>query len=477
MIMRTRLANFGNWLGRHQRAIRGIQWFVILFYAFLIIIPTWLPLPDDTAALFTNMTVFAQFMFWGIWWPFVLLSIIFFGRLWCGVLCPEGSLSEFANHFGMKRAIPKWIKWGGWPFVSFLLTTLYGQMTSVYQYPKPVLLVLGGSTVAAIIVGLIYGKSSRIWCKYLCPVTGVFALLARLAPFRFKPDKEKWHNFQSEKDKKIIPIHCPTVLPLRTMSGASDCLMCGKCSNHREAIELTWRSPNEEIIVYGKTNQSIWASLLVIYGLCGVALAAFQWTNSFWLNHMRDVVESWLLTHNMMGAFESAPWWIFTNYPAEHDVFTWIFGLELVVYILGIGFLIGSLIFLLISLATYLINRSYDIKIFNHLSLSLIPLGGCSVFIGLFALTVTLLQKYANLGIIWINQFKGILLILVTIWSIYLVYQIIKQYTNSLLRGIAGFILMLAVYAIVNYSWILVLHIWVLKSDSTSWNTLWIRFF
>lgn len=472
--MQTALGHIGNCLGKHQKAIRGVQWVIILFYAFLIIVPTCMALPDDTATLFHNLTAFSQFMFWGIWWPFVLLSIVFFGRLWCGVLCPEGSLSEFANRFGMHKAIPKWMKWGGWPFVSFLLTTIYGQMTSVYQYPKPVLLVLGGSTVAAIVIGLIYGKQSRVWCKYLCPVTGVFALLARLAPFRFKPDKEKWHNFPN---KKVIAIHCPTVLPLRTMTGASDCLMCGRCSSHRDAIELTWRSPNEEIVQHGKTNQSIWASLLVIYGLCGVALAAFQWTNSFWLNHIRDVLESWLLAHNVMWVFASnAPWWIFTNYSAENDVFTWIFGVELVSYILGIGFIIGSISMLLISIATKIANRKYEMTVFNHLSLALIPLGACSVFIGLFALTVTLLQKYANLGFLWISDFKAVMLALATLWSIWLAYNIIKQYSNSILRTLSSLIPMLMLFAMVNYSWLLVLHIWVLKSDSVPWNTLWVPF-
>ena len=472
--MQSILAISGKWLAKNQKAIRFFQWCIILFYAFLIIVPPLLPLPEDSATILNNLTVFAQFMFWGIWWPFVLLSIVFFGRLWCGLLCPEGALSEFANHYGKKRAIPSWMKWGGWPFVSFLLTTLYGQMTSVYQYPKPVILVLGGSTLAAIAIGLVYGKQSRIWCKYLCPVTGVFALLARLAPYHYRPDKIKWHNYPQQK---VIPVHCPTVLPLRTMVGASDCLMCGRCADHREAIQLSWRSPNEEVIKYGNTNQSIWSSLLLIYGLCGVALAAFQWTNSFWLIHLRDIVESWFLVHNILWVFNTnAPWWIFTNYANQNDVFTWAFGFELIAYILGIGLILGSLILALISFATIIINKSYKVTIFNHLSLSLIPLGACSVFVGLFALTVTILEKYANKGFLWIPEFKAILLILATIWSIYLAYQIIKLYVATWWRRLAALSLIMSAFLIVNYSWFLVLHVWIIKSDKIPWNTLWVGF-
>src|SRR5690606_14237140 len=113
--MHGHLEALGHGMRRHAPLIRRLQWAVVLFYAVLLVIPALLPLPDGQARMLDDLTVFAQFIFWGIWWPFVLLSMVLFGRLWCGTLCPEGSLSEWASERGLGRGTPRWLRWGGWP--------------------------------------------------------------------------------------------------------------------------------------------------------------------------------------------------------------------------------------------------------------------------------------------------------------------------------------------------------------------------
>ena len=226
------LVSVGDWMQPNGAWIRRLQWVTVQFYAFLLVVPAFLPVPDENAHTLSSLTVFAQFVFWGIWWPFVLASMLLMGRAWCGVLCPEGALTEWASGKGLGRTIPRWMRWKGWPVVAFTLTTIYGQMVSVYQYPKAVLVILGGSTVAAIAVGLVYGQEKRVWCKYLCPVNGVFGLLAKLAPVHFKVDGPAWRD-SYEKTIAIKALNCAPLVAIRKMEGANDCHMCGRCNGHR----------------------------------------------------------------------------------------------------------------------------------------------------------------------------------------------------------------------------------------------------
>src|SRR3989338_631063 len=90
------LARLGDAMQRNRRVILAIQWAVVIFYALLVVVPAFLPLPQNGATILSSLTLAAQFAFWGVWWPFVILSTMLMGRVWCGVFCPEGALAEFA---------------------------------------------------------------------------------------------------------------------------------------------------------------------------------------------------------------------------------------------------------------------------------------------------------------------------------------------------------------------------------------------
>jgi polyferredoxin len=422
----------GEGLRRHQRAIRWAQWIVVALYLFLLVVPAALPLPDSTAHLWSDITLFAQFVFWGVWWPFVLLSMVVLGRTWCGLLCPEGALSEFASRHGRRRAIPRWITWGGWPFVGFCGTTVYGQLVSVYQYPAPALLILGGSTMAAIAVGYLYGREKRVWCRYLCPVSGVFALLAKLAPLHYRVDEIAWQAATRDSGT-FYRVNCAPLVPIAVMKGGAQCHMCGRCSGFRGAIALSPRTPNHEIVEVAGRAAKPWETALILYGLMGVVVGAFHWPASPELVRIKQAIAGWLVRQEMLWPLErSAPWWLLTNYPARNDVLNLLDAALLVGYIVAVAALTGTVLAILLALATRSVGP-WSWRRFHHLAQALVPLAGCGVFLGLSALTVsTLRAEGVTLG--WVDEARGGLLLGAWIWSLWLVRSILRREPMSRLR-------------------------------------------
>lgn len=425
----ARLADVGDWLARHQRALRATQWMVVAVYLVLVAVPAFLALPDRTAHLFGHLTLFAQFAFWGLWWPFVLLSMVLVGRSWCGLFCPEGALTEVASGASLGRAVPRWLTWAGWPFTAFALTTVYGQMVSVYQYPKPVLVVLGGSTLAAVAVGLVYGRNKRVWCRYLCPVNGVFAVLAKLAPVAFRTDRAAW----AASERPRAPINCAPLVPIRTMRGAGTCHMCGRCSGYRGAVQLALRSPNHEIVEVAGDRPDPWQSALILYGLMGVAVGAFHWTASPWFSAEKGFLAEWLVDHGhvwLLGA--TLPWWLLTNYPAQNDVMTLLDGVVLLSYVAATALVLGTALSLLVALAARILGPWSGAR-FHHLVQSLIPLAGCGVFLGLSALTVGFLRG-EGIDPPYLAEVRALLLAGASAWAIRLAWRIAGRTAGGLRR-------------------------------------------
>jgi polyferredoxin len=436
-------AGAGEWLRRHQGAVRASQWCIVGVYLVLVAVPAFLPLPDRTTHILGNLTVFAQFAFWGIWWPFVLLSMVLVGRSWCGFFCPEGALTEFASRYGQGRALPRWLTWGGWPFVAFAGTTIYGQMVSVYQYPGPVLVVLGGSTVAAIAVGLRYGRNKRVWCRYLCPVNGVFGLLSKLAPLHYRVDGDAWRASQARHQHPAPMINCAPLVAIRTMKGASDCHMCGRCSGFRGAVTLSVRPPNHEIVNIAGQRTNPWETVLIVFGLMGIAVGAFHWSASPWYVTVKQFLAEWLVDHGIMWPLEwTAPWWFLTNYPARNDVLTLLDGAVLVGYILTTALVLGGLIGALLAASTRVLG-AWSWRRFHHLAQALVPLAGCGVFLGLSALSVTLLRG-EGFGLPWVGAARALMLAGAALWSAWLAWRVAGLSARGAARGLATLCVTLA---------------------------------
>jgi len=451
-------ARAGDWLQRHQKSIQTTQWVVVAVYIVLLIVPVLLPLPNNTAYIWSNITRFAQFAFWGIWWPFVILGTALVGRMWCGMFCPEGAITEFASSVGKGKATPRWMTWAGWPTIAFASTTLYGQMVSVYQYPRPTLLILGGSTVAAAIVGYLYGRNKRVWCRYLCPVSGVFAILAKLAPLHFHVDTEQWRNSQLA-GVKPGPVNCAPLVPLKNMRGASACHMCGRCSGFRGAIRLARRSPNYEIVHVAGQTAKPWETILIVFGLMGLVIGAFQWSSSPLLIAAKQWAAQSLVAADMAWPLETmAPWWVLTNYPLNNDVLTLLDGVLLVSYILAAAVVCGAVVTLVLGLAARCLG-CWSAARFHHMAQALIPLAGAGVFLGLSALTVTQLRS-DGIVLPFVGEARAAILALATLWASVLCWKITSLYTKTTVRRVLSLATFCAAMIPANAGWFLLFWIW-----------------
>ena len=335
----------------HGRTLRVVQWCVVAPYLVLVAVPAFLPLPPEDAHWYDNLVLTAQWLFWGLWWPLVIASMFVLGRTWCGVFCPEGTLSEAASRHGLGRGVPRWLRWGGWPFVAFALTTIFGQLVSVYQYATATLLVLGGSTLAAIAVGFVYGKGKRVWCRHLCPVNGVFAILARMSPRHFRVDTRVW--LANTGRTRAHPVNCAPMVRIRRMSGASECHMCARCSGLHGAVALAARVPGREIARIDLAEARAWDAALIVFGMIGLAVGAFEWSATPWFVELRTALASHVLEHGPAWLLaDNAPWWLLTHYPDAHDVFTWLDGALIVGWIVGTALVLGGFITLCLALAS-----------------------------------------------------------------------------------------------------------------------------
>lgn len=438
---------------RHRTAILAIQWAVVFFYLVLLIIPATRPLPPEEARILDSLTRFAQFVFWGIWWPFVMVSVVLLGRIWCGVLCPEGALSEWVSRCGLSRGVPGWMKWGGWPFLAFLCTTVYGQLVSVYEYPKAAALVLGGSTLAAVTVGLLYGRGKRVWCRHLCPASGVFALLAKLAPVHYQVDQWAWDTApRGARTSRDRVVNCAPLIDIRRMQTASPCHMCGRCAGERNAVRLSLRSPNAELSA-PHDRVSRWEVALLVFGVLGIAVGAFQWSASPWFVAIKQHLGTWLIDRGWMWPLQSdAPWWVLTHYPEKNEVFTWLDGALIIAYMAATAAFVSAWIALWLFVGGILARVSAW-----RLAYALLPFAGVSVFLGLSALTVTLLRA-EGLALRWIGSARGGMLALGLAWSVGLAWGMVRG--RSLAARLAAVSGVVAGLGAIAWLWVEMFYLW-----------------
>ena len=126
----------------------------------------------------------AVLLTWILWWPAVIFTFFLAGRIWC-TICPFGAVGDATQKLGsLKRPPARLLKNMWWRLGLFLGLTWLTTMLALDRTPRGTAWLGLALTAGAVALGFIYEK--RVFCRYVCPVGGIFGLYSMTAPLRLE---------------------------------------------------------------------------------------------------------------------------------------------------------------------------------------------------------------------------------------------------------------------------------------------------
>lgn len=193
----------------------------------------------------------------------LLLSSIFFGRSFCGYICPAGGLQECAFAVNDKtpklgrRRFVKYIIWVMWIAVVIFCYLSQGQIAKIdffYQtqngisvYDVSGYIIYYGIVLLVILPAIISGK--RAFCHYFCWMAPFMAIgtkirgLFHLPGLHIAASKEKCVS--CGKCRKACPMGIDTdAMVMKEKCDSVECIQCGACIDACTQKALGYRLTN-----------------------------------------------------------------------------------------------------------------------------------------------------------------------------------------------------------------------------------------
>lgn len=188
---------------------------------------------------------------WNLWWPLVVVSVLFLGTAWCAI-CPWDTLSSWivrlrlwrriTPHPGLGRKVPPYMQ-NIW-LALMLFVGMAWLEVGIGVTAKPYATALMAAAMLFLSMGYLLVFDRKAFCRYACPVGRTLGLYARLAPISVRPVSqgtcdtcktlECYHG-----SKTIEP--CPTSLVVGRLSQNTNCLSCGNCMQSCPHQNVSWR--------------------------------------------------------------------------------------------------------------------------------------------------------------------------------------------------------------------------------------------
>jgi len=207
---------------------------------------------------------FALNLFWAWWWPLILLSFPFVGRLWCSV-CPfmiYGEITQWLRQKLWPGSLLPWPRrwadrWAGWIlFGGFAAILLWEELWNLENtaYLSAWLLVI--ITAGAMACSALFER--RFWCRYLCPIGGMNGLFAKLSMTELRAEQgicaASCNTYQCYKGGPALgegqaTNGCPLYSHPAQLNDNRNCVLCMTCLQacpHR-SVAVNLRPPGIEL--------------------------------------------------------------------------------------------------------------------------------------------------------------------------------------------------------------------------------------
>lgn len=179
---------------------------------------------------------------------------VFFGRVFCGYVCPKGAAQELVYVRRLGRRVPRGLdralRLGPYLSLGLLIAAPLLLDRRIWAELDPFLWLFQahGHLPGLVLLGLVAPASlvlCRPFCRYLCPMVPIFRVLSRLAPVRRAADPARCRGCAA--GVKACDYAVITRAPAAGEGGASkaacrfdaaECLQCGRCRERcpRDAI-------------------------------------------------------------------------------------------------------------------------------------------------------------------------------------------------------------------------------------------------
>ncbi|OPL08225.1 MAG: hypothetical protein AVO33_01595 [delta proteobacterium ML8_F1] len=177
------------------------------------------------AVIFLLLVILGTIQIWlGIFIATLLLTP-FYGRLYCGYVCPINTLTEATRPLARKKKwpVPRWLKHPAVRIGFLLLMVVVMATTMRAGKPLPILPLL---SALGVLLSLFYEEA--LWHRYLCPYGTLLSLPGKLTTKGYTVDPATCIGCR--KCQQVCPSDAITMVDKKAVINLSECLVCGSCA-------------------------------------------------------------------------------------------------------------------------------------------------------------------------------------------------------------------------------------------------------